>query len=261
MTPGVLRVRGLSARLGSRPILEGLDLPDLPAGRLVAVAGPNGSGKSTLLKSVAGLIRAHSDELRLGTVDLRGSDAAERAEHMRYLPQSLPPVLHMTVIEAVLVAIRVRRQLSTGEALALAQATLRAVGIAELGTRMLDELSGGQRQLVGLAQALCHEPAILLLDEPLASLDLNHQLHTMRLLVQLARERQLLIVLVVHDLNTVLRHADLAILLSAGRIVCQGPPRQVITPQSLAQTFSVRARIELCSRGLPHVLIDGLLSD
>lgn len=257
--PSLLSVRGLSVKLGVNQILSQFDLPDLPSGRLVAVLGPNGSGKSTLLKGLAGLVVAHCQKLTLGGRDLRPVSASARSELIRYLPQTLPGDVHLTVSEAVLVALRAGRPLVQADASAQVQATLHSLGIAHLGQHYLDELSGGQKQLVGLAQSLSHKPMLLLLDEPLASLDLNYQHHVMQLLTRLTRERNLLIMIVLHDLNLALRYADNAVLMRKGALVASGEPGAVITPDTLAQTFSVHTRIEACSQGHPYVLVDDLI--
>ncbi|MGB3289013.1 MAG: ABC transporter ATP-binding protein [Burkholderiaceae bacterium] len=256
--PRILRVEGLSCQLGGKPILQGLTLPALSGG-LVALLGPNGSGKSTLLRSIAGLAPARFDTLSLNGQDLRGLPARVRADTIRYLPQFLPEAIHLTVTEALLVALHARGGLSTAAAMERGIAALDTLGIRELGPRFLDELSGGQKQLVGLAQALADQPAVLLLDEPLASLDLNFQHHAMLLLKRLAADQGLLVLIVVHDLNIALRYADTALLLHQGRLLAAGEPRSVITPASIAQAFQVRARVEPCSLGYANVLVDDLI--
>ncbi len=254
-----LHAQGISVRLGSRLVLDGLDLPHLHAGHLVALLGPNGCGKSTLLKSVAGLVHAATTVLTLDDIDLSTQPANERAAYIRYLPQSLPDDVHLTVIEALLVAINARRSIARQAALAKVQATLDDLGISHLGARYLDELSGGQKQLVGLAQALSHEPQVLLLDEPLASLDMNYQHHVMQLLTRLTRERNMLTLIVLHDLNSAIRYADHTLLMRDGALIASGAPSEVITADTLAQTFSIRARIETCTQGRPYVLVDDLI--
>jgi iron complex transport system ATP-binding protein len=260
MQPGSLIADGISVRLGGRRILERLDIPELPAGALVALLGPNGSGKSTLLKALAGLVPAHAGRLMLGATDLRSMAAAARARYLRYLPAGLPEDVHLTAFEAVMVALRARPGAApAGDAARRVATVLDELGIAGLAGRYLDELSGGQRQLVGLAQALAHEPAVLLLDEPLTALDLNHQHHVMQILRSLAHERRILVVLVLHDLDMALRYADRALLLARGALQAAGTPAEVIRPDHLARAFSILARIESCSLGHPHVLVSGLV--
>ncbi|MNV89938.1 Hemin import ATP-binding protein HmuV [compost metagenome] len=112
--------------------------------------------------------------------------------------------------------------------------------------------------MVGLAQALIRQPRVLLLDEPLSALDLNYQFHVMRLLKQETQEHGLISVIVLHDLNVALQHADRAVMIQHGRLHAQGTPAEVITPDSLATVYGVQGRVEACSRGLRQVLIDGL---
>ncbi|NIF93587.1 ABC transporter ATP-binding protein, partial [Burkholderia sp. Cy-637] len=142
--------------------------------------------------------------------------------------------------------------------LALAHAVLARLGIGALAARSLDELSGGQRQLVGIAQALVRDPQVLLLDEPLSALDLNHQFHVMQVLREVTRERGIATVVVLHDINAAMRACDRAMLLHRGRIERFGEPAEVVTSESLAEVFGVRARIEPCSQGHRQVMIDGL---
>ena len=240
-------------------MLRALSLPKLRGGQLVALLGPNGSGKSTLLRSIAGLTPAQADTLELNGTDLRAWPARKRAEQIRYLPQSLPGDIHLTVTEAVLVALKARAAPDTNAALQRVANVLSDLGMARLAPRYLDELSGGQKQLVGLAQALVHEPSVLLLDEPLASLDLNFQHHVMQLLQSLARTRRLLVIIVVHDLNIALRYADSALLMHDGELLASGDPLTVVTPRHLALAFLVQARIEHCAKGYANVMVDDLI--
>lgn len=124
----------------------------------------------------------------------------------------------------------------------------------------LDQLSGGQKQLVGLAQSLIRQPSLLLLDEPLSALDLNYQFHVMDLVRKETRKRNIITVVVVHDINIALRHGDHVLMLQDGELIADGTPEEVITPQSLARVYGVRGRIERCSHGTPQVLIDGLVN-
>ncbi|RTZ40049.1 ABC transporter ATP-binding protein [Candidimonas sp. SYP-B2681] len=254
-----LTVRGISCTLGTNKVLRAATLPALHGGQLVALLGRNGSGKSTLLRSIAGLVPVRAESLMLDEVDLTELTARARAENIRYLPQNLPDFVHLTVTEAVLVALKARKPIRTSTALQKVAGILSSLGIEHLGACFLDELSGGQKQLVGLAQALVHEPSVLLLDEPLASLDLNYQHHVMQMLNGLARDRGLLIIIVLHDLNIALRYANAALLLHNGTLLASGAPQSVITPEHLAQAFLIRARVEHCSLGQASVLVDDLI--
>ncbi len=121
-----------------------------------------------------------------------------------FLPQSLPQGVHLQVLESVVVA---QRASGAGQNQAQAIALLEELGIAHLAMNYLDSLSGGQKQLVGLAQSLIRRPALLLLDEPLSALDLNYQFHVMDVVSRETRRRNMVTLVVLHDINIALRHA------------------------------------------------------
>jgi iron complex transport system ATP-binding protein len=253
-----LAMNGLTAGYGREDVLHGLTVPALAAGEVTALLGPNGSGKSTLLKALAGLVRARAGSALLDGRDLIRQSFGERARHVVYLPQSLPAAVHLRVFESVLVAARASGEAAPSSAPQAIERLLERLGIAHLALHYLDALSGGQKQLVGLAQALVRHPRVLLLDEPLSALDLNYQFHVMRLLKQETHEHGLVSLIVLHDLNVALQHADRAVMIHDGRLHAAGAPADVITPASLAAVYGVQGRVETCSRGLRQVLIDGL---
>lgn len=249
-----LRIEHFSAGYPKRRVINDLSVPLLARGKITVLLGPNGSGKSTLLRSLAGLNRAEG-KLWLDDSDLMQMPFAQRAEKVVYLPQSLPAGVHLHVLESILVAHRASGNHSKADIMAL----LTQLGIAHLALNYLDRLSGGQKQLVGLAQSLIRQPSLLLLDEPLSALDLNYQFHVMDLVRRETRRRNIVTVVVVHDINIALRHADHVLMLHQGALVANGEPEQVITPHNLAWVYGVRGRIERCSQGISQVLIDGLV--
>lgn len=255
-----LQLQQLAACYGERVILHDVSSSLLPRGEVTAVLGPNGCGKSTLLKALAGLLPARG-QLLLDGRDLSALSLEARARHIVYLPQSLPPSLHLRVFESVMVAANAGRLgLQNRQQTAEVDSLLQRLGIAALGMRFLDELSGGQKQLVGLAQALIRQPDLLLLDEPLSALDLNHQFQVMQLVADETRRRQIVTLVVLHDINIALHHTARSLLLKDGRVLACGQPADVITPAALASVYGVRARIEACSRGRLNVMIDGSLA-
>ncbi len=256
--PPSLLLQDLHCALGMRPVLQGLSTQPLSGGKVLTVVGPNGAGKSTLLRCIAGFLPCKAARLELDGVDLRPLKAARRSVSVRYLPQATPGMLHLSVLDCLRVALHVQGQPAPNASQRIA-ATAADLGLTDLLPRYLDELSGGQKQLVWLAQALIHQPRALLLDEPLAALDPNHQHHVMRLLRRLAAEQNLIIVVVLHDLNMAVRYADEVLVLHEGRNFAQGPVEEALTPAVLADVFRLKARLESCRQGTPFIIIDDLL--
>jgi len=251
-----LSINDITVAYGPRQILHGVSLPELPAGSLVALVGPNGAGKSTLLRALAGLERMK------GTVSLDGQDVtrlgfAERSRRLAYMPQQLPPGLALGVMESIVAALRVS---GSDDLLGHAYQALRQLGIEGLAERTLDSLSGGQRQLVALAQLLARNPQVLLLDEPTSALDLHYQLRVMDAVRERVVMHRLLAVAVLHDINLAASQADWLVVLREGRVVACGAPEQVLRPQLLAEVYGVQARVERCSQGRLQVLVDRALA-
>ncbi|MEB6533430.1 ABC transporter ATP-binding protein [Pantoea sp. BS_4] len=255
-----LRLRGFTTGYPKRQVIDNLHVEPLPRGEITVLLGPNGCGKSTLLRALAGLNKGQG-ELWLNGEDLMTQPFARRARQVVYLPQSLPAGVHLHVLESIIVAQRASSGLHSPASEADVMRLLDQLGIAHLAMRYLDQLSGGQKQLVGLAQSLIRRPALLLLDEPLSALDLNYQFHVMDLVRRETALRNMVTVVVVHDINIALRHAQHALMLKAGRLIAEGAPDSVITPTTLAQVYGVQGRIEHCSRGMPQVMIDGLVRE
>jgi len=251
-----LAVSDLRSGYRQKKVIDGLTIPTLPRGKITTLLGPNGCGKSTLLRALASLNPAQGS-ICLNGEELMALPTAARAQKVVYLPQSLPAGVHLHALESVIVARRASGN-SAGNVEAEAYAILEKLGVAHLAMHYLEELSGGQKQLIGLAQSLIRQPELLLLDEPLSALDLNYQFHVMDIVARETRLRNIVTVVVVHDINIALRHAHYAVMLKNGALVASGEPGAVVSPANLATVYGVRGRVERCSQGLPHVVVDGL---
>lgn len=252
-----LRIEHAVIGYGRREVVRDVTLPALQAGTLTALIGPNGAGKSTLLRGVAGL------EKMRGMVHLAGDDlaklsVAERARRVTYMPQNLPPGLSLSVMESVVAALRVG-QLSNAQCLEEAFKALQRIGITHLADQWLSTLSGGQRQLVSLAQLIARRPQVMLLDEPTSALDLNYQLKVMECVRSLVREHRLIAVVVLHDINLAARYADQLAVLREGCLFASGAPQAILSPGLFAEVYGVQARIERCSRDTVQVMVDHAL--
>lgn len=251
-----LLIEGVSVAYGARQILHGVSLPALPAGSLVALVGPNGAGKSTLLRALAGLERMRGG-LSLDGQDVTRLGFAERSRRLAYMPQQLPPGIALGVLESIVAALRVS---GCDDLPGSAYEALRQLGIEGLAERSLDSLSGGQRQLVALAQLMARNPQVLLLDEPTSALDLHYQLRVMGAVRERVQAHRLLAVAVLHDINLAASHADWLVVLREGRVVACGAPGDVLQPGLLAEVYGVEARVEACSQGRLQVLVDRALA-
>ncbi|MBO0661820.1 ABC transporter ATP-binding protein [Jiella sp. MQZ9-1] len=245
-----LRLEDVGARHGRRQTLTAVTTPRLAGGEIVAVIGPNAAGKSTLFKRIAGLIPGP------GEVHLDGTDKAGKA--IAYMPQDTGANAVLTVYESVLLARKQGQSWTVDEAeLIEIDAVLAALNIADIGQRPLDALSGGQRQLVAIAQTLVRAPDIMLMDEPTSALDIYRQVEVLQLMQNEARRRGMLVMIAIHDLNQALRFADKAIVIVDGRLRACGPCAEVITADMLREVYRIEARIEKCSRDFDHVIVDG----
>lgn len=260
MTPASLAIDSLTTGYRHKPVVDGVTVSAITPGSVVALLGPNGSGKSTLVKCLAGLLPCWQGTITLGAHSLEHMAVRERTQWVAYLPQTPLPDLRMTVLEAVLAAFHSVSQATAGEPQSLdaATGTLRRLGLLNLASRTLDTLSGGQKQLVALAQALVRRPALLLLDEPLAALDPAHRFQVMDLLRREVQAQGTIALVVLHELDYTLGHVDHVMLLAHGRLAADGAPDAVLTPARLEEVYGVIARVEPCSRGIPRILIDGL---
>jgi iron complex transport system ATP-binding protein len=252
----VLEAREIVAGYGARRVLHGCDLRVDP-GELVTVVGPNGAGKSTLLRVLAGVLTPERGGVRLDGVDIRTLTRSELARRIAVVPQSLETLFPFTVREIVGLG-RTARLDALGRAsrddhLAVERA-LRALDITNLSERRIDLLSGGERQRVVLAMALAQETGALLLDEPTVHLDPAHQLATLALLRELARERGIAILAVMHELNLAAL-ADRVIVVVAGRVVREGAPSAAIDQDLVAEIFGAGWRVSL-HEGRPAVIPD-----
>jgi len=220
-------------------VLEGVSLR-LSSAELVALAGPNGSGKSTLLNVMAGLWTPCAGCCRLEGREVRDWPRSQIARLVSHVPQQFSVPFPFTAEEVVLTG-RAPHGRGAFESAADLQAVERAMIVTDtlqFRHRRLGQLSGGERQRVILAAALAQEPRVLLLDEPTAFLDLEHQVALWKLLSRL-REEGLAVLVITHDLNLASAFSDRIVLLHRGRAVADAPPAQALTPARLGEVFRV----------------------
>jgi iron complex transport system ATP-binding protein len=232
----MLAAENLALARGGKRVVEGLSA-SLSPGTITAILGPNGAGKSSLLLGLAGLLAPQAGAVTLEGRPLAAMPARKRAQAIGYLPQS--PEIAWDVSVRNLVALGRLPWGDLGhEAVA---AAIAALGLEPLAHRPASRLSGGERARVLLARVLAGEPRWILADEPLAALDLAHQLHLVAHLKVCAAAGQGVVV-VLHDLALAMNHADRVLVLDEGRLVADGPPAEALTVPVIAQVWGVEAQ-------------------
>jgi iron complex transport system ATP-binding protein len=240
----MLEALGLGYGYPGRAVGRGLDLA-LGAGEVLCVLGPNGGGKTTLFRTLLGLLPAQAGEVRLQGAPLESLPRAEVARRMGYVPQGSGGQFAFTVREAVLMGRTAHVGLfaAPGPAdRAAAEEAIEALGIGALAERVVNELSGGERQLALIARALAQGARLLVLDEPTASLDFGNQVRVLREIRRLAAEGYA-VVFSTHDPGQAFLAAGRVLLLAHGGAFRQGTPEEVITAQNLREVYGVDVRI------------------
>ena len=259
-----LHARGVTLGYGEHVVVDRLELA-VPDGAVTAVIGPNGCGKSTLLRALGRLLRPRGGEVLLDGKRIDELPTREVARALGLLPQSPTAPEGITVADLVTRGRHPHqawfRQWSRGDESVVAEA-MEWTGLHGLADRPVDALSGGQRQRVWIAMALAQDTDLLLLDEPTTHLDLAHAVEVLDLVDRL-HSRGRTVVMVLHDLNLAARYADHLVAMKDGRVLAAGPPREVLTPELLAEIFGLRAVVlpDPVSRGVLVVPVGARRSD
>src|SRR5579883_2193032 len=237
----VIELNRVSIALGGRTILENMSFT-VEQGEFIAVLGPNGAGKSTLLKMLLGLLKPSAGTLRvLGRPPQRGN------VEIGYVPQHRTLEADLALRARDLVGFGLDGQrwgigLPSRKRSALIEKALDEVDACAYADVPVGELSGGEQQRLLIAQALLTNPRLLLLDEPLANLDIAHQQEIVSLVARVCRTRNVAVLLVAHDINPLLGVVDRVIYIANGRIA-MGTPEEVITGEMLSQLYDAPVQV------------------
>ena len=248
----MLEIKNLNFGYGSMPVLKNINMEVAP-GRITAILGPNAVGKSTLLRCIAGILKPE------GNILLNGKDTwdygtEDLAGLLSYLSQEGFTRAVLSVFEVVLLGRIKSLSWRVGQnELQIVWEILTDMGLCDLATRFLNELSGGQKQLIAIAQALVREPQVLLLDEPTNNLDLQHQMEILELIRDLTDQRQIATLISLHHLDLAARYADELVVMKDGGIYASGKPRSVLTQELVRDVYGVNARIAAGDDGIIQV--------
>ena len=249
----MLEFNNVSMAIGKHPLTQNLSV-QLQRGRIHVLIGPNGTGKTSLLRALFGEL-----PLQHGTISFQGrtlSDlgASQWRQQFGYMPQNTQLELDLSVLEVVVLGrLQSLKLRLSDDDLRAALRALQDLGIAHLADRPLHSLSGGQRQMALFAQVLLRDPQIMMLDEPVSALDLQHQMHLMEHLHQQTRDRNWVTLVVLHDLNLAAQFADQLIVLADNRLQAFGPPAEVLTSELITRLYQVPVDIHHDRDGLPYI--------
>ncbi len=234
-----LCIRHLHLSYGNQRVLNDVSLA-VNEGEFFIIIGPNGSGKTSLVKAASGAVRPQSGEVEVFEHQIRRFSGRALARIVAVVPQTAPVDVPFTVADVVLMGrsphlpwLGLERQKDRE----IAQRAMHFTKVDHLATRKLNALSAGERQRVLIARAVAQQPRLMVLDEPTSALDLAHQVQIMDLMEQLRDNEGTTVVMVSHDLNLAALYADRLLLMKEGSVVSVGKPAQVLTFDSLEQTF------------------------
>lgn len=207
----------------------------------LGIIGPNGSGKSTLLKGLTGEINLAPHQVFLDGVDMASMSLKARAQSIAVVSQFIEAP-DMRVEEYVLLGRTPYRKtfnfFDSDADHAIVEKYMKLTGVAHLRTKKMNQLSGGEMQLVSIAKALTQEPALLLLDEPTSYLDISHQVEVLDLVQELCHNLHLTSLLVIHDLNLAGEYCDELYMMQKGKIFAHGTPCEVLTYENIEKVYN-----------------------
>ena len=256
-----LLVENLSTGYRKHPVVTNVDM-HVNRGKIVALVGPNGAGKTTLIRALTGILPSVTGQVHLDGVNLQGLTSLQRARRVAVVPQQAFLPDSITVTQVVLLGRTPYLTLWGKESPSdcrIAKEAMKNTGIDSLADRLIGDLSGGEQQRAVIARALAQEPDALLLDEPTAHLDLKHQNSILTLVRNLAVEKNMAVLLTMHDLNQAAAYAHHIALMVNGKIEALGTPDEVFTTQKLSQAYGTPVNvIENPNNGAPLVTNIGL---
>lgn len=233
-----LKINNMSVSFSGNIVLNDLTIPEIHPGEMVSLIGKNGAGKSTILKQMTKIIRLNPKLITLDEQSLALNDIG-------YLPQDHRISASITVVELLITTMHIDanslfvKANSAEKALSL----LEEVGIIHLANKLCTELSGGESQMVGLAQSVINAPKVLILDEPTSALDMSNQLKLLEYIKAYARKNNAYVLMVVHDLNLAIQYSDKVAALHEGKLFVYGEPKKIIDKQLISDLFNVNSQI------------------
>lgn len=248
-----LEITDLNFSYARKQVLHNVNLRAIASGTVTALIGPNAAGKSTLFRCIAGMLKG-SGAITLSGTGIAGVSQQDWSRRVCFMPQTFTSNAALTVFEIVLLARKHMAgwRVTDPDVLSVAE-MLRKLDIEHLSETHVGDLSGGQQQMVSIAQALVRDPDLFLLDEPTSALDLRHQLEIMTTIRSVTADRDITTIVALHDLNLAARFASDLILMREGRVVSVGKPETILGSPELGDTYGVNIELYRTAAGTTAV--------
>lgn len=235
---------------------------DIRNPQLISIIGPNGVGKSTLIHCMNKILEPTHGTVMVDDVDVKDIKVRDLAKKMGYVPYSSNDTFPLTVIDTILMGRNPHSKMRSDfkEDMRIVKEVLQLMDIVPLAMRPFNELSAGQHQKVVLARGIVRMPEMVILDEPTSNLDVRHQLEVTRILSELPKTNNMIIIMISHDINITAKYADKVIMLYGGTVFAVGTPKEVITKENMRTVYGVDADI-IDIDGRPHVILNGAIRE
>ena len=253
----LLKVEGLGFSWGDNLVIDSVDFI-VKKNELVSVLGKNGAGKSTLLKCLNKILSPNRGKITIHGEDISELGILTTSKKMSYVPQSITSNFSMDVFDVILLGRRPYINWAVGERdRDLVSKTIDKMGLSNFAFRRFDRLSGGEKQRVVIAKAVAQDPDLFLFDEPTSDLDLKNQIEVMKELRKIVSEDNgKAAIIAIHDINIASRFSDRIMLLHEGKIISNGKPSDVLTPENIELVFEVTSRQLVDEDGILRIFIN-----
>ena len=240
-----ISVKNLCVSYENNNIIENMDL-SIPKGKITIIIGANGCGKSTLLKTISRINKPQNGDIFINNKNIKNIKEKNIAKEVAFLPQGPICPSGLTVRELVAYGRFPHQKMIGGlnsHDKEVIDWAIKETGLSEFSDREVENLSGGQRQRAWIAMTLAQETEIIMLDEPTTYLDMSYQLEVLEVLQKLNKEKNITVVIVLHELNNACRFADNIVGLKKGKIICEGKPIDVINKETLKKIYGIDASL------------------
>ena len=253
----IINIEKLNYSYGRKEVLKELSL-DIDENKLTGIIGPNGCGKSTLAKNIIKYINGKFESFKIMDTDIRELTHKKIAQLISYIPQKSIIIPNISVFDYVLLGrfplLKNSWDNYSEQDYEIVEKNINLLNIRELKDRNIETLSGGELQKALLARALAQEAKILLLDEPTSALDLNNAVEFMKILKNISIQKEISVIIIIHDLNLASLFCDSLIILKDGKFVEKGSPKEVINEENIKSVYNLDCKVCYNENDKPYII-------